>query len=166
METAVSFTVNGQPRTVTTEPDRLLLDVIREELHLHGTRFGCGEGECGACSVLADGKRIFSCQTVVGEVGEKSLETIEGLSAGEKLHPVQQAFLDEGAYQCGYCVSGMVIAAVSLLNENPAPTDDQIRAGMNGNLCRCCGYARIFNAVKRAAAASAPASAATIGGRP
>jgi aerobic carbon-monoxide dehydrogenase small subunit len=151
MDSTIQFTVNGNTRTVSTEPDRLLLDVLREDLHLTGTRFGCGEGECGACSVLMDGKRIFSCQTAISEVSSKSIVTIEGLSDGPALHRVQQAFLEEGAYQCGYCVSGMIVAAVSLLNEKPNPTDAEIRAGMNDNLCRCCGYAKILNAVRRAA---------------
>jgi aerobic-type carbon monoxide dehydrogenase small subunit (CoxS/CutS family) len=158
MDSPITFTVNGGPRTVSTDPNRPLLEVLREECHLHGVRFGCGEGECGACGVLVDGKRIFSCQTVMSEVAGKSITTIEGLSDGEKLHPVQQAFLEEGAYQCGYCVSGMIIAAVSLLNEKPKPTEAEITDGMNGNLCRCCGYAKIVKAVRRAAGLAQVAS--------
>jgi aerobic-type carbon monoxide dehydrogenase small subunit (CoxS/CutS family) len=163
--TSISFTVNGQPRTITTDADRPLLEVIREEFGLTGTHFGCGQGDCGACSVLIDGKRAFSCQTAVSDAAGKSVVTIEGLAKGEKLHPVQQAFLDEGAYQCAYCVSGMIIAAVSLLNEKPTPSDEEIKTGMNGNLCRCCGYARIFSAVKRASGQTTAAAPVT-GGRP
>ena len=159
MDSPITFTVNGQKRSVTTDPDRPLLEVLREEFQLHGTRFGCGEGECGAWSVLLDGKRIFSCQTSVSDISGKSTTTIEGLSSGNSLHPVQQVFLDEGAYQCGYCVSGMIIATVALVNERPAPTEDEIRAGMNGNLCRCCGYPKIVKAVKAAILTSANATA-------
>jgi aerobic-type carbon monoxide dehydrogenase small subunit (CoxS/CutS family) len=151
MNASIAFTVNGKPAHVTTDRERPLLDVLREELHLLGTRFGCGQGDCGACSILIAGKRAFSCQTSIGDLQGKEVTTIEGLANGDKLHPVQQAFLTEGAYQCGYCTSGMIIAAVSLLNEKPHPTDDDIRAGMNGNLCRCCGHAKIVTAISRAA---------------
>ena len=147
----IRFTVNGKPAAVDTEAERPLLDVLREDLGLHGTRFGCGQGDCGACSVLIGGKRVFSCQTDVGDAAGKEITTVEGLASGGKLHAVQEAFLAEGAYQCGYCISGMVVAAVALLNEKPKPTEEEIRAGMNGNLCRCCGYARIVKAVERAA---------------
>jgi aerobic-type carbon monoxide dehydrogenase small subunit (CoxS/CutS family) len=158
MNSPFALTVNGKPKTITTDPDRLLLDCLREELSLTGTHFGCGEGECGACSVLADGKRIFSCQTSISEAAGKSITTIEGLSDGQKLHPVQQAFLDEGAYQCGYCISGMIVAAVGLLNDKPHPTDAEIRDAMNGNLCRCCGYPKIMNAIRRAAGGTLPSA--------
>jgi aerobic-type carbon monoxide dehydrogenase small subunit (CoxS/CutS family) len=158
MDRTITLGVNGREHSITTDPDRPLLEVLREELGLHGTRFGCGEGECGACGVLIDGKRIFSCQTPVSDVAGKSITTIEGLSDEQNPHPIQQAFLDECAYQCGYCVSGMIMAAAALLKEKPSPTDEEIRAGMNGNLCRCCGYARITNAVRRAAVA--------VGGKP
>ena len=151
MDQSLQLTVNGREHRITTDPDRPLLDVLCEDLQLTGTHFGCGQGDCGACSVLIDGKRFFSCSTAVSEAGGKPITTIEGLADGETLHPVQQAFLDEGAYQCGYCVSGMIINAVALLKQNPHPTDEEIRAGMNGNLCRCCGYAKILNAVHRAA---------------
>jgi aerobic-type carbon monoxide dehydrogenase small subunit (CoxS/CutS family) len=127
--------------------------VLREDLQLTGTRFGCGQGDCGACSVLIDGKRAFSCSTNVADVDGKSITTIEGLANGDTLHPVQQAFLDEGAFQCAYCTSGMIIATVALLNETPAPSDSDIRKGMNGNLCRCCSHVKIVNAVRRAAKA-------------
>jgi aerobic-type carbon monoxide dehydrogenase small subunit (CoxS/CutS family) len=155
MDATITLTVNGTERTVVTDPDRPLLEVLREDLHVTGPKYGCGEGRCGACSVLMDGRRIFSCVTPVSMVDKKKITTIEGLAEGGRLHPVQQAFLDEGAMQCGYCTSGMIIAAVSLLNENPRPTDEQIIESMNGNLCRCNGYTKIINAVRRAAAAIA-----------
>ncbi len=117
-----------------------------------GPKYGCGEGRCGACTVLMDGKRTLSCITPVGDADNKKVTTIEGLADGDLLHPVQQAFLDEGAIQCGYCTPGMVLSAVALLEENPRPTDEQIAEWMNGNICRCNGYTKILNAVRRAAA--------------
>lgn len=151
MDTTLHFNVNGKPRAVTTDDARPLLDVLREDLQLTGTRYGCGEGQCGACSVLVDGKRVFSCTTPASRIEGKQVTTIEGLADGKTLHPVQQALLDEGAFQCGYCTSGMIMAAAALLGEKPKPTDAEIRAGMNGNLCRCCSYVRIQSAVRRAA---------------
>jgi len=150
MSVSVTFTVNGQSRTVETEADRPLLEVLREDLHITGPKYGCGEGQCGACTVLVDGKRTLSCVTPVSAVVGKSITTIEGLAQGDKLHPVQQAFLDEGAVQCGYCTPGMVLTAVALLDKTPNPTDEQITEGMNGNICRCCGYTKIHAAVRRA----------------
>src|SRR2546428_242761 len=120
MDATIQFTVNGRRREVTTDPDRPLLDVLREDLGLTGTKYGCGEGQCGACSVLVDGKRVFSCRTGASTVAGKSVLTVEGLSTGEKLHPVQEAFLAESAFQCGYCTPGMVIAAGALLKADPA----------------------------------------------
>lgn len=152
MDVTFHFTVNGKPHEVTSDDRRPLLDVLREDLQLTGARYGCGEGQCGACSVLVDGKRVFSCNTPAARMDGKQITTIEGLARGETLHPVQQAFLDEGAFQCAYCTSGMIIAAAALLAEKPSPTDAEIRAGMNGNICRCCSYVRIENAVRRAAA--------------
>ncbi|HEX4793950.1 MAG TPA: (2Fe-2S)-binding protein [Humisphaera sp.] len=149
MDATINFTVNGQRRSVSTDSDRPLLDVLREDLHLTGTKYGCGERECGACSVLMDGKRVFSCQTSASRCEGKSITTIEGLAKGDQLHPVQEAFLEEGAFQCGYCTAGMIMAAVALLENNPAPTDAQIVKGMNGNVCRCCSYPGIFAAVRR-----------------
>ena len=148
----LKFTVNGETRTVTTDPDRPLLEVLREELGLTGTKYGCGETQCGACSVLLDGRRVFSCRTPISKADGKAIRTIEGLAQGEKLHPVQQAFLDEGAFQCGFCTSGMIMTAVALLNANPRPTDDEIVEGMNRNLCRCCCYPKIVDAVRNACA--------------
>lgn len=151
-ETAtITVRVNGRDVELATEGDRSLLEVLREDLALTGTKYGCGESACGACSVLVDGKRVFSCSTPVSRVSGKSITTIEGLSSGDALHPVQQAFLDESAFQCGYCTPGMIVAAVALLGRKPNPSDEEICDGMNGNLCRCCGYDNIKNAVKRAA---------------
>lgn len=151
MDATFTFTVNGQEKTVTTDPQRSLLDVLREDLHLTGTKYGCGEGRCGACSVLMDGRRVLSCVTAVAQADQKAITTIEGLARGRSLHPVQEAFLEEGAMQCGYCTSGMVIAATALLERNPEPTDEEIVAEMNVNLCRCNGYTKILRAVRRAA---------------
>ena len=151
MDAKLKFTVNGKDQTVETDPQRPLLDVLREDLHLNGAKFGCGEGRCGACSVLVDGRRIFSCSTQVKDVEGKEVLTIEGLAIGEELHPVQQAFIEEGAFQCGYCTAGMIMNAVALLKKTPKPSSQEIREGMNGNLCRCCHYEKILKAVQRAA---------------
>jgi aerobic-type carbon monoxide dehydrogenase small subunit (CoxS/CutS family) len=149
---AFRFTVNGKAQTVDTDPDRPLLEVLREDLGLTGTKFGCGEGQCGACTVLVDNEPTLSCLTPVSEVSGKKIVTIEGLAQGGKLHPVQEAFLEEGALQCGYCTSGMVLGTVAMLKATPHPSDDQIAQGLNGHLCRCNGYHRIIAAVHRAAA--------------
>src|SRR6476646_3328120 len=151
METKITFTVNGQERSIVTDPQRSLLDVLREDLHLTGTKYGCGEGQCRACTVLADGKAIPACITSISEIEKQSVLTIEGLSTGERLHPVQEAFLAEGAFQCGYCTAGMILQAVAMLQENAKPTDAQIVSGMNKNLCRCCSYPSIMRAVQRCA---------------
>lgn len=151
-EEQFELTVNGQAKTVISDPRRPLLDVLREDLGLTGTKYGCGEGQCRACTVLVDGRPTLSCLTPISRVASARIVTIEGLAAGGALHPVQQAFLDEGAMQCGYCVPGMILTAVALLETNPNPTTDQIVAALNGNLCRCCGYPRIVAAVRRAAA--------------
>ena len=147
-----TLSVNGHERTVTSDPQRPLLDVLREDLQLTGTKFGCGEARCGACSVLVDGRRVFACKTAIEDAADKHVLTIEGLCTGEKLHPVQAAFIEENAFQCAYCTSGMIMAAVVLLQEKPHPTDAEIVAGMNRNLCRCCSYVKITKAVQRAAA--------------
>ena len=151
MDVTVTLTVNGVERTVTTDPQRPLLDVLREDLHLTGAKYGCGEGRCGACTVLMDGKPIRSCVTPVSLAGKKSITTIEGLAKGNSLHPVQEAFLEEGAMQCGYCTPGMILSAVALLQTKPNPTDEEIVTAMNGNICRCNGYTKITSAVRRAA---------------
>jgi aerobic-type carbon monoxide dehydrogenase small subunit (CoxS/CutS family) len=145
------FTVNGQERTVDTQPDRPLLDVLREDFNLTGTKYGCGEGQCRACTVMLDGKPIVSCVTPVRAATGKKIITIEGLSNGGNLHRVQQAFLDEGAMQCGYCTPGMILRTVALLETHPKPTEDQAIEALNGSLCRCCGYSRILAAVQKAA---------------
>ncbi|MGA8604841.1 MAG: (2Fe-2S)-binding protein [Thermoplasmata archaeon] len=143
--------VNGVDHPVLLDADRSLLDVLREELGLTGAKYGCGEGECGACKVLVDGVAVRSCMTPVAEAVGRSITTIEGLAHGDRLHPVQQAFADTGAFQCGYCIPGMIIAAVSLLETNPHPTEKEVRTAMDGNICRCCGYLRILEAIRRAA---------------
>lgn len=151
MDATFELTVNGKKRTVSTDPQRSLLDVLREDLDLTGAKYGCGEGRCGACSVLIDGRSVRSCVTPVSAVDKKSIVTIEGLAGDDVLHPVQEAFLEEAAVQCGYCTGGMILTAVALLEKNANPTDGQIVEGMNGNLCRCNGYPKIVNAVRRAA---------------
>ena len=145
--------VNGAGRAVDAEADRSLLSVLRDDLGLTGAKYGCGEGQCGACTVLVDGQRVRSCVTRVGTVEGKKVRTVEGLAAGEKLHPVQEAFLECGALQCGYCTPGMIMSALALLTENPQPTREQIVVGMNGNICRCGTYGRIITAVELAAKA-------------
>jgi len=150
MDTTIAFTVNGQPATVTSDPQRPLLDVLREDLKLTGAKYGCGEGASGACTVLMDDKPVTSCNTPVAKAAGTKIVTIEGLSKGDELHPVQEAFLAERAFQCGYCTPGMVLATVALLSETPSPTDEQIASALNGHLCRCCGYERIIKAVRRA----------------
>ena len=149
----IRLTVNGTARTVDTDPERPLLEVLREDLALTGAKFGCGEGQCGACTVLLDGNAVRSCITPVRTVGGRKITTIEGLSNGTALHPVQQAFVEENAMQCGYCTPGMVMRTVALLQTNPKPSDAQIVEGLNGNLGRCAGYHRILAAVRRAASA-------------
>ena len=153
MDSSISFVVNGQRRTVTTDPERPLLDVLREDLKLTGTKYGCGEGQCRACTVLLNGKAVASCVTAMSDADKQEILTIEGLSRANELHPVQEAFLAEGAFQCGYCTPGMILGAVGLLREHPSPTEEEIRSGMQRHLCRCCGYPAIVKAIRRAAAA-------------
>lgn len=144
--------VNGVTRTVTTDPRRTLLEVLREDLDLTGTKYGCGEGQCRACTVLIDGRPELACLMPVVRAASREILTIEGLASSGALHPVQQAFLDEGAFQCGYCTPGMILATVALLEKNPKPADREIIAALNPHLCRCCGYPKILAAVRRAAA--------------
>jgi aerobic-type carbon monoxide dehydrogenase small subunit (CoxS/CutS family) len=145
------FTVNGKPAAVTSDPDRSVLEILREDLQLTGTKYGCGEGACGACTVLVDGKPRFSCSMLLREVVGKKITTIEGLAKGDTLHPAQQAFLENEAFQCGYCTAGMIVAAAALIETNKKPTDQQIASAMKGHICRCCTYPKIAAAVKRAA---------------
>lgn len=152
MDATITLIVNGEKRTVVTDLERPLLEVLREDLHVTGPKYGCGEGRCGACTVLMDGRQTLACVTPVSRADKETITTIEGLAEGDRLHPVQQAFLDEGTIQCGYCTPGMIMTTVALLKENPKPTDEQIVEGMNGSLCRCNGYVKILNAVRRAAA--------------
>ena len=147
---AVSLVVNGAPRTIETYPMRRLLDVLREDLRLTGTKEGCGEGECGACSVMLNDQLVNSCLIPVGQANGARICTIEEVGKNG-IHPVQEAFIRCGAAQCGICTPGMVLASIDLLKRHPAPTLDQIREGLAGNLCRCTGYGRIFEAVQQVA---------------
>jgi len=146
----ISFSVNGEPRTLQAYAIERLLDVLREQLHLTGTKEGCGEGECGACSVFINGKIVNSCLVPIAQVEGAEIKTIEGVATDNQLHAVQQSFIDCGGAQCGICTPGMVLAAVDLLGRNPNPTDAEIRTGLAGNLCRCTGYMKIFESVVRA----------------
>jgi len=150
-ESEISFVVNGEQKTVHAYPTERLLDVLRQQLRLTGTKEGCGEGECGSCSVLMDGVLVNSCLVPVLQAEGSSVVTIEGIAAGESLHAVQQAFLECGGAQCGICTPGMILAACHLLNEKPEPTLEEIREGLSGNLCRCTGYSQIVEAVAEAA---------------
>jgi len=145
------FKVNGNDVELIIEPHMLLIDVIRDGLGLTGTKYACGAGDCGACTVLIDGKPAFSCLTLAVTAKGKEILTIEGMSQSGELHPIQQAFVDKGAVQCGFCTPGMVLSTKALLDENPAPTNDEIRTGLAGNLCRCTGYVKIIDAVESAA---------------
>jgi len=143
--------VNGQTYEISVEPDRTLLDVLRYELGLTGAKEGCSTGNCGACTVLVDGKAVNSCLVLAVEMEGKKVVTIEGLSEQGKLHPLQQAFIDEGAVQCGFCTPGVVLSAKAFLDSNPHPTENQVRQAIAGNLCRCTGYDKIVRAILRAA---------------
>lgn len=147
---ALSLIVNGERRTAHVWPMARLLDVLREELQLTGTKEGCGEGECGACSVMIDGELVNSCLVPAAQAAGANVMTIEGVADDGQLHAVQQAFIEGGGAQCGICTPGMILAAVSLLERNPQPTEDDIRNGLAGNLCRCTGYIKIFDSVVRA----------------
>lgn len=151
MDVTIDFTVNGRAVSAAAEPGRTLLDLLREDLKLTGAKYGCGEGQCGACTVLMDGKPVRSCVMPATAAAGKAIITIEGLAGGDALHPVQEAFLAEGAFQCGYCTPGMVLAAAALLAEKPEATDAEIAVGLEGHICRCGTYPRILKAVRRAA---------------
>ena len=144
------FTVNGEPAEVEAPGMRRLLDLLREDLGLTGTKEGCGEGECGACSVMIDGRIVNSCLVPVAQAEGAAIQTIEGIAGADQLHAVQQAFIECGGAQCGICTPGMVLAAIDLLKRNPSPVEADIRIGLAGNLCRCTGYVKIFESVVRA----------------
>ena len=147
----VKFVVNGRPAEVDTDADTRLLDLLREDLHLTGTKEGCGEGECGACTILLDGRAVNSCLILAPQVDGKEVITVEGLAEGEALHPVQKAFIEKGAVQCGFCTPGFIMSAYALLRENPDPSAEDVLAALEGNLCRCTGYTKIVEAVLYAA---------------
>jgi len=148
---AVRINVNGSDCDIAGDPAASLLSVLRDELHLTGAKPGCGEGQCGACTVLVEGSAVHSCVTRVSEVASKKIQTIEGVAVNAEINRVQQSFLECSAFQCGYCTPGMIMAAVALLSRNPNPTVDEIRTGLDANLCRCGTYPRIIKAVRRAA---------------
>jgi aerobic-type carbon monoxide dehydrogenase small subunit (CoxS/CutS family) len=149
MDATLTFTVNGKSHTLTTNPQRPLLEVLREELQLTGTKYGCGEGQCRACTVLLDGEPVASCVTPISDADKHSILTIEGVAKGDTLHPVQEAFLSESAFQCGYCTAGMIMGVLGLLKENSHPTETEIRKGLQKHICRCGTYPRIVKAVQR-----------------
>ena len=147
----IEFTVNGRPQQLDVRPERTVLEVLREDFGLTGTKHGCDSGECGACTVLLDGEPVNACLTLAVAVRGREVATIEGLAADGRLHPLQQAFIDHGALQCGFCGSGMILTAKALLDSNPSPTRAEVRRGLAGNLCRCTGYVQIVDAVMDAA---------------
>jgi carbon-monoxide dehydrogenase small subunit len=146
----IKITVNGKPYEVSVKPWATLLEVLRENLGFTGTKEGCGVGECGACTVIMNGKTVNACLVLAPEANGKEITTIEGLAQGEKLDPIQQAFYEIGGLQCGFCTPGMIISTKALLSETPEPTDQEIRKGLEGNFCRCTGYTKIFESVKEA----------------
>ena len=147
----ITLNVNGLDREVMVEPRTLLIEALRDRLRLTGTKYGCGEGDCGACTVLVDGVPINSCLVLAAEAVGSQILTIEGVAMGNDLHPLQQAFIDKGAIQCGFCTPGMVLTSLAFLKENPDPTEDDVRGAISGNLCRCTGYQKIVEAVLDAA---------------
>ena len=156
----IRLAINGKTYALDVDPQTSLLTVLREHLDLTGSKYGCGEGQCGACTVLIDGKAQRSCITKLGAVAQKQITTIEGLADGDHLHPVQEAFLEAGAMQCGYCTSGMIMSAVALLKKNSAPKENEIVDFMYGNVCRCGTYPRIVSAIQKAATVIAASSSA------
>jgi aerobic-type carbon monoxide dehydrogenase small subunit (CoxS/CutS family) len=148
MKKSIRFRLNGKPTTLDTEGSRTLLWVLRTDLELTGTKYGCGIGACGSCTVVVDGKAVRSCQTTLDDVAEHEVTTIEGLARGERLHPLQEAFIEHGGFQCGYCTPGMIMNAYGLLQKDPRPTRQGIVQAMEGNLCRCSAYKRILEAIE------------------
>jgi len=147
----ITLTVNKKRYDLTVEPNEILLNVLRDRLHLTGVKYGCGIGECGSCTVLLNGRSVLSCQMLAVSADGQDIITIEGLEEDGKLHPLQEAFIDEGAVQCGFCTPGMVLTAKELIDKNPSPTEEEIQDAIRGNLCRCTGYANIVKAVKTGA---------------
>jgi carbon-monoxide dehydrogenase small subunit len=148
----IELTVNGDRYEVAVEPSRSLAEVLREDLGLTGTKIGCNQGDCGACTVLIDGRSVASCMTLAVEAQHREITTIEGLAASlQNLHPIQEAFVEHGAVQCGFCTSGMIMSAKNLLDKNPSPSEQEIRHALSGNLCRCTGYTKIVEAIDAAA---------------
>jgi aerobic-type carbon monoxide dehydrogenase small subunit (CoxS/CutS family) len=147
----INININGRPREFNVEPTKLLLNLLRDELGLTGAKYGCGIGECGACTVHVDSEPVLGCMTLAVDCDGKTVETIESLSDGKELHPIQQAYLDEGAVQCGFCTPGFIMTTKALLEEQPDPTEAEIRNYLKGNLCRCTGYINIVKAVQKAA---------------
>lgn len=147
----LSFTINGRKEDLAIPANRTLLEMLREDLQLTGAKEGCGHGECGACTVVLNGKTVNSCLVLAAEADGSTILTVEGLRQGEKLHAVQRAFIDQSGMQCGFCTSGVVLGAKALLDENPEPTREEIKEGMAGNFCRCTGYTKIFDSVELAA---------------
>ncbi|OGD58052.1 hypothetical protein A3K78_00305 [Candidatus Bathyarchaeota archaeon RBG_13_52_12] len=147
----ITINVNGKQQRFDVEPNTLLLNLIRDEMSLTGTKYGCGIGECGACTVLLDGDAVLACMMLAVDADGHRVDTVEGLSDGNKLHPIQQAYLDEGAVQCGFCTPGFIMSTKALLDKNPNPNEAEIREYLNGNICRCTGYVNIVKAVQCAA---------------
>ena len=146
----IKLTVNGKLHELTIKPWRTLLEVIRDELGLTGTKEGCGIGECGACTVIMNGNAVNSCLVLAAEANGKEILTIEGLADGDKLHPIQEAFINHGGMQCGFCTSGMILSSKVLLERNPNPSEEEIRKGISGNFCRCTGYTKVMESIKEA----------------
>ena len=152
MSASITLNVNGIDYPVTVDPSRNLVSVLRTEIGLTGTKEGCDDCECGACMVLIDGEPVNSCSYLAAQAADRQITTVEGVMVGEVLHPLQQALLDEGGVQCGFCTPGMIMSATALLARNPSPSEEEVRVGLSGNLCRCTGYVKILAAVQRAAA--------------
>ncbi|NLV87987.1 MAG: (2Fe-2S)-binding protein [Tissierellia bacterium] len=146
----INFTVNGKPYEISIDENMRLIDVLRDELGLIGTKEGCGEGECGACTIIMDGETVNSCLVMGFQADGSNIVTIEGLEKDGQLHPVQRAYMEAGAVQCGFCIPGMVLSTKALLDKNPSPSDEEIREGISGNLCRCTGYNKMLIATKKA----------------
>jgi aerobic-type carbon monoxide dehydrogenase small subunit (CoxS/CutS family) len=147
----IEITVNGRKRRFDVEPNKLLLNLVRDELYLTGTKYGCGIGECGACTVLLDGEAVLACMVLAVDADGRSVETVEGVADGDKLDPIQEAYIEEGAVQCGFCTPGFIMTTKALLKENPDPSEAEIREYLKGNYCRCTGYVNIVKAVQSAA---------------